>query len=50
MKKLYKCEFCDTVYNTKKEATECENHCYKIEEITNYCIIKFMHPRLKRMK
>jgi len=52
MKKLYKCEFCDRVYNTRKEAIECENSCCKIEEIAglNYYIIKFTYPRLKRMK
>lgn len=51
MKLLYKCEFCDKMYNTKKEATDCENSCCKVEELAclNYYIIKFAYPRLKRM-
>lgn len=33
MRKVYQCEFCDDVYESKKAYAECEKSHYKIEEI-----------------
>lgn len=51
MRKVYQCEFCDEVYESRKACAECEKSHYKIEEIANldYYILKYAYPRLKLM-